>query len=72
MECRAELTATVLQVLVAAGQTVEVGDDLLVLESMKMEIPVRAPQPGTVGDVQVDEGDQVDEGQVLVVIQSSS
>ncbi|MEM7275868.1 MAG: biotin/lipoyl-binding carrier protein [Actinomycetota bacterium] len=65
-EVRAEMTASVWQVAVTAGQTVAEGDELIVLESMKMEIPVEAPVAGTVAEVLVSPGDQVVEGQVLV------
>ena len=65
-EIRAEMDATVWQVLAASGQTVASGDELVILESMKMEIPVVAPADGTVGEVHVHEGDTVKQGDVLV------
>ena len=58
--------ATVTAVKVAAGQTVARGDTLVVLEAMKMEIPIRAPRDGRVTAVQCEEGDQVDPGVPLV------
>jgi acetyl-CoA carboxylase biotin carboxyl carrier protein len=64
----AEMVANVFQVVVAEGDAVEPGATLLVLESMKMEIPVLAEGAGTVGVVRVREGDVVQEGDVLVVI----
>ena len=66
---RSEIPATVWQVKVAAGDTVESGDELIILESMKMEIPVTAPRSGTVKEVRVKEGEVVKEGQVLVVLE---
>ncbi len=58
--------ATVTAVKVTAGQTVARGDTLLVLEAMKMEIPLRAPRDGRVTGVSCAEGDQVDPGVPLV------
>ena len=67
-EVRAEIAANVWQVLVQAGATVSEGDELMILESMKMEIPVTAPAGGTVAEVRVKPEDQVQEGDVLVVL----
>ena len=64
----AEMVANVLQIVVAPGDSVAAGDTLLLLESMKMEIPVLVDAPGTVGEVRVTEGDVVQEGDVLVVL----
>jgi acetyl-CoA carboxylase biotin carboxyl carrier protein len=67
-EVRAEMTANVWQVPAVVGQIVAEGDVLVILESMKMEIPVEAPKAGTVSEVRVKPDDQVQEGAVLVVI----
>ena len=67
-EVRAEITANVWQVRVEVGQEVEEGDELVVLESMKMEIPVLAPIGGTVTEVKVEPDTQVHEGDVIAVI----
>jgi biotin carboxyl carrier protein len=67
-EVRAEITANVWQVPAEVGQTVDVGDTLVILESMKMEIPVEAPVAGTVTEVRVKPEDQVQEGDVVAVI----
>jgi biotin carboxyl carrier protein len=58
----------VLEVLVAVGATVATGEELLVIESMKMEIPLTAPRPGTVAAIAVAAGDQVQEGDLLVTL----
>jgi acetyl-CoA carboxylase biotin carboxyl carrier protein len=67
-EVRAEMVANVWKVVVAQGATVEDGDTLVVLESMKMEIPVLAESSGTVQELRVNEGDVVQEGDVIAVI----
>jgi biotin carboxyl carrier protein len=63
-----ELVANVMKVSVEVGKQVEVGDTVALLESMKMEIPVLAEQAGTISAVKVGEGDVVQEGEVLAVI----
>ena len=65
---RAELSANVWQVRVEVGQRVEVDDDVVVLESMKMEIPVGAPVSGVVTEVVVAPDDKVVDGTVLARI----
>ena len=67
-DVKAEIAANVWQVVVEVGATVAEGDELVILESMKMEIPVTAPVGGTVAEVRVKPEDQVQEGDVLVVI----
>ncbi|MBD0293224.1 MAG: biotin/lipoyl-binding carrier protein [Jiangellaceae bacterium] len=64
----AEMVANVFSVAVTAGDSVEPGTTLLVLESMKMEIPVLAESGGTVTEVKVHPGDVVQEGDVLVIV----
>ncbi|MGH9135921.1 MAG: biotin/lipoyl-binding carrier protein [Acidimicrobiales bacterium] len=68
-EIKAEITANVWQVRVEPGQQVEEGDELVVLESMKMEIPVVSPLAGTITEVRVVPETQVQEGDVLAVIE---
>ena len=68
-EVRAEITANVWQVRVEPGQRVDVGDELVILESMKMEIPVVAPIAGTVTKVAVQEATQIQEGDLVAVIE---
>jgi acetyl-CoA carboxylase biotin carboxyl carrier protein len=68
-EVRAEMVANVWKVVVAAGDTVADGDTLVILESMKMEIPVLAEGDGTVATLAVGEGDVVQEGDLIAVIE---
>ena len=71
LDVRAELTATVWKVVAEVGATVAEGDELIILESMKMEIPVTAPENGTLAEMRVAEGDSVAEGDVLAVVATS-
>lgn len=63
------MTGSVLEVSVQVGEAVSQGQQLLVLESMKMEFPVEADGPGTVASVEVGEGTSVQEGDVLLQLQ---
>ncbi len=65
-DVRAEMSASVFRVEVKAGDEVVAGDVLVVLESMKMEIPVLAESSGKVEEMLVNEGEVVEEGALLV------
>ena len=65
----AHITGTVWKVEVAVGDTVEEGDTVVILESMKMEMPVEAEDEGTVKDILCEEGQAVNEGDTLVVLE---
>ena len=65
---RAEMVASVHSVVVSVGDSVGVGDTIVILESMKMEIPVVVEVPGTVGEISVAPGDVVREGDVLAIL----
>ncbi|HSI92997.1 MAG TPA: biotin/lipoyl-binding carrier protein [Jiangellaceae bacterium] len=67
-EVCAEMVANVLSISVATGDAVEPGTTLLILESMKMEIPVLCEGAGTIAEVRVEPGDVVQEGDVLVIV----
>lgn len=67
-EVCAEMVANVVTLVVGAGDSVAAGDTLLVLESMKMEIPVEAEDDGVVKEIRCEEGQAVGEGDVLVVL----
>ncbi len=64
-EIRAEMVANVWKIVVQQGDTVSDGDTLVILESMKMEIPVIAESDGTVAEIAVNEGDVVQEGDLI-------
>jgi biotin carboxyl carrier protein len=68
---RAEIVASVLEVVVRKGDQIGAGDTLVLLESMKMEIPVLAEVAGTVSEVVVAPGDVVRDGDPLIVIATS-
>jgi acetyl-CoA carboxylase biotin carboxyl carrier protein len=65
----AHITGTVWKIEVSVGDAVEEGDTVVVLESMKMEMPVEAEDEGTVKEVLVEEGQSVSEGDPLVVLE---
>ncbi len=67
-EVRAEMVANVWKVVATAGDTIVEGAPLVILESMKMEIPVEAPVAGTITELLVREGDVVQEGDVIARI----
>ena len=67
-EVRAEMVANVWKVVAAEGDQVDDGDTLVILESMKMEIPVVAEGPGTITSMHVAEGDVVQEGDLIAII----
>jgi acetyl-CoA carboxylase biotin carboxyl carrier protein len=68
-EVRAEMVANVWRVVAAEGDTVADGDTLVILESMKMEIPVLAEGSGTLTKLAVAEGDVIQEGDLIAVIE---
>ena len=65
----AEMVANVWKVVVAQGDAISEGDPIVILESMKMEIPVESPLGGTVREIRVQEGGVVQEGDVIAVVE---
>jgi methylmalonyl-CoA carboxyltransferase 1.3S subunit len=63
--CRSPISGVVVRVAVQPGQTLQVGDILLVLEAMKMETNITAPSPGKVAAIKVTEGENVQAGQIV-------
>jgi acetyl-CoA carboxylase biotin carboxyl carrier protein len=68
-EVEAHITGTVWKVEVEVGDTVQEGDTVVILESMKMEMPVEAEDEGVVKEILVEEGQSVSEGDPLVVLE---
>ncbi len=68
-DIEAHITGTVWKIEVAVGDEVGEGDTVVILESMKMEMPVEAEDPGKVSEIRCEEGQPVSEGDVLVVLE---
>ena len=68
-QIKAHITGTIWKIKVEVGQQVDEGDTLVIIESMKMEIPVSSPRAGRVVELKVAEGDPAKEGQVVAVIE---
>lgn len=69
IELRTDITGSVWKVLKAVGEQVVEDEPILIMESMKMEIPVSSPEPGVVKEVLVKEGDTVSDGTVVVRVE---
>lgn len=67
-EVKSEITGTVWKILTKPGDAVSEDDILMILESMKMEIPITAPEDGVVKEICVLEGDPIAEGEVAVLL----
>jgi acetyl-CoA carboxylase biotin carboxyl carrier protein len=68
-DVEAHITGTVWKIECEVGQSIEEGDTLVILESMKMEMPVEAEDPGRVKEIRCEEGASVAEGDTLVVLE---
>jgi acetyl-CoA carboxylase biotin carboxyl carrier protein len=68
-DVEAHITGTVWKIEVKVGDQVDEGDTVVILESMKMEMPVEAEDPGKVTEIRCEEGQSVSEGDVLVVLE---
>jgi biotin carboxyl carrier protein len=69
VEVAAHMPGTIAEILVNVGDKVQVDDELIILEAMKMENPICAPAAGTVKEIKVNEKDKVDANQVLVILE---
>ena len=69
-DVKSEISGTVWKVLLAPGAAVGEEEEIMILESMKMEIPVLSPIKGTLSEILISEGDAISEGQVLARIGS--
>ena len=68
-EVEAHITGTVWKIECEVGDEIDEGDTVVILESMKMEMPVEAEDPGMVKEIRCEEGQSVQEGDVLVVLE---
>ncbi len=68
-EVKAELVGNLWKIVTEVGQQVEEDDTLMILESMKMEIPITSPVTGTLTQILVSEGEVVQEGQVVATVE---
>lgn len=68
-EVKATMAGNVWKIVVEEGETVEEDQDIVILESMKMEIPIPAEDDGTVKEIKVKEGDFVNEGDTIAIIE---
>jgi biotin carboxyl carrier protein len=65
---KSEIAGNVWKIQVKPGDRIEIEGEIVILESMKMEIPVLSPKAGTVREIKVSEGEAIDEGQLVAVI----
>jgi len=68
-EIKASMAGSVWKIVAKEGDTVEDGQDIVILESMKMEIPIAAESAGTIKEIKVSEGDFVNEEDVLAIVE---
>jgi biotin carboxyl carrier protein len=68
LEVRAASPGVVIQIPIEPGADVQQDDELVIVECMKLEIPVQAPSSGTVREIAVNVGDRIDEDDLLVVL----
>jgi len=68
-EIKAHITGVVFQITLKPGDRVQAGDTVIVLESMKMEIPVEAPRAGAIKEIRVREGQTVQEGAIVALLE---
>lgn len=68
-EVKAELVGNLWKIVTEVGQQVDEDDTIMILESMKMEIPIVSPVAGTITEIRVKEGDVVQEGQTVAVVE---
>jgi len=69
MKIKTEIQAVIWKINVEVGQKVDIGDTVVILESMKMEIPIESELSGIVKEILIDEGDQVNEDQELIILE---
>ncbi len=72
VEIRAPTVGVIAEVLVAEGDAVRAGQEIILLESMKIHVPLHAPCDGVVQGIRAERGDSIREGQVLVVLEKAA
>jgi len=65
---KSEIAGNVLKIQLKPGDRVELDGEIMILESMKMEIPVLSPNAGTIREIKVNEGEAIGEGQLVAVL----
>ncbi|HZW69129.1 MAG TPA: acetyl-CoA carboxylase biotin carboxyl carrier protein subunit [Pseudogracilibacillus sp.] len=68
-EVKASMAGNVWKIVVSEGESVSEGQDIAILESMKMEIPIASETEGTVKEIKVNEGDFINDGDVIAIIE---
>ena len=69
MKIKTEIQAVIWKINVEVGQKVDIGNTVVILESMKMEIPIESEFSGIVKEILINEGDQVNEDQELIILE---
>ena len=69
MEVKSQIKAIVWKIIKKPGDMVEVDDEIIILESMKMEIPIFSEHKGKIKSIEINEGDEVDEGQTVAILE---
>lgn len=69
MQVKSEIAGSVWKITASEGDTLSADDIIVILESMKMEIPIVAPKSGTLAKLHVAEGDMIDEGQLIATVE---
>ena len=69
MEVKSQIKAIVWKVVKEVNDNVAVDEDIIILESMKMEIPITSDISGTIKSIEVNEGDEIDEGQIVAIFE---
>ena len=69
MEIKSQIKAIVWKVVKEVNDNVAVDEDIIILESMKMEIPITSEISGTIKSIEVNEGDEIDEGQIVAIVE---
>jgi len=69
MEVKSQIKAIVWKVVKKVNDNVAVDEEIIILESMKMEIPITSDISGTIKSIEVNEGDEIDEGQVVAIVE---